>query len=245
LDFQVGRLADSERSARRSAELYAKVAKVPGSQQPLDPLFHAMADLNLAVALREQDRLKEADSAHRSAVERMMGLIRVHSTRDTHSFYSEVRAQRAVTQARIPGDLVRPSDLVGPLADLRGAIQGWDRLINQMGPNPVDLNRKAVASLYSGRLKVQAGQRGEAVKDLQTAATILEELVNKQPDIPKYRFDLGRTYTTLSQIADDAQQANDWHRKARAMLDRALTRYPENAQYRKALAELKALAPTK
>jgi tetratricopeptide (TPR) repeat protein len=238
-DFQVGRLGDSEQAARRSAELYARVAKVPGNQQPLDPLFHAMAELRLAVALREQDRLTEANNAHRSAVERMMGLTRVSSTRDTLSFYYEVRAQRAVTQARIT-----PASLLGPIADLRGAILGWDWLINQMGPNPVDLNRKAVASLYSGRLKVQDGKRGEAIKDLLTATTILEELVNKQPEIPKYRYDLGRTYTTLGQVADDAQQANDWYRKAREMLDGALTRYPENAQYRQASTELKALAPT-
>src|SRR5262245_17201242 len=146
-DFQVGRLADSERAARRSAQLYAKIANVR-DQQPLDPLFHAMAELNLAVALREQDRLKDANSAHRSAVERMMGLTKVSITRDTLSFYYEVRAQRAVTQARIT-----PDNLFGPIADLRGAIQGWDALIKQMGPNPVDLNRKAVAFLYSGRLK--------------------------------------------------------------------------------------------
>jgi hypothetical protein len=144
-----------------------------------------------------------------------------------------------VTQARLPGGLVVP------LLELRGAILRWDWLIQQMGPNPVDLNRKAVASLYIGRLEVQDGKRGEAVKDLLTAATILEELLNKQPEIPKYRYDLGRTYTTLGQIADDAQQANDWYRKAREMLDGALARYPENAQYRQALTELKALAPTK
>jgi serine/threonine protein kinase/tetratricopeptide (TPR) repeat protein len=240
LDFQVGRLADAERTARRSAELYAKVAKVPGNQQPLDPLFHAMAELKLAVALREQDRLQEANNAHKSAVERMMGLTKVHSTRDTLSFYYEARAQRAVTQARLT-----PGGLVGPLADLRGAIQGWDLLIKQMGPNPIDLNRKAVAYLYTGRLKVQLGQRAEAVKDLLAAATILEELAKKQPGIPRYRYELGRTYTTLGQVTDDAQQANDWYRKARAMLDGALTRYPENAHYRQALTELKALAPTK
>jgi hypothetical protein len=97
--------------------------------------------------------------------------------------------------------------------------------------------------LYSGRLKVQDGKCVEAVKDLLTAATILEELVKKAPEIPKYRYDLGRTYTTLGQVSDDAQQANDCYRKAREMLDGALTRYPENAQYRQALTELKALAP--
>jgi serine/threonine protein kinase len=237
-DFQVGRLADSERAARRSAELYAKVAKAPVSQQPLDPLFHAMAELKLAVALREQDRLTDANIAHRSAVERMMNLTKVTSARDALSFYYEVRAQRAVTQARIT-----PDGLVGPIADLRGAILGWDWIMNQMGPNHLDLNRKAVASLYSGRLKVQHGKRAEAVKDLLTAAATLEELAKKQPEIPRYRYDLGRTYTTLGQIADDAQQANDWYRKARGMLDDALTRYPENAQYRQALTELQALAP--
>jgi len=189
----------------------------------------------LAVALREQDRLNEANNAHRSAVERMMGLTKVSITRDTLSFYYEVRAQRAVTQARIT-----PDNLFGPIADLRGAIQGWDALIKQMGPNPVDLNRKAVAFLYSGRLKVEDGKRGEAVKDLLTAATILEELVRKQPEIPRYCYHLGRTYTTLGQIADDAQQANDWYRKAREMLDSAIARYPENVQYRKALKELPA-----
>jgi tetratricopeptide (TPR) repeat protein len=236
-DFQVGRLADSERTASRSVELYAKVTKVPGNQQPLDPLFHAMAELSLAVALREQDRLKDADKAHKSSVERMMSLINAHNTRDTRSFYAEVRAQRAVTQARLAGGLL------GPIADLRGAVQGWDLLIKQLGPNPVDLNRKAVASLYGGRLKERDGKRPEAIKDLLMAATILEDLVKKSPAIPRYRYDLGRTYTTLGQLADDVPQANHWYGKARAMLDGAIARFPENVHYRKALAELNVLAP--
>jgi hypothetical protein len=92
---------------------------------------------------------------------------------------------------------------------------------------------------------VQDGKRAEGVKDLLTAATILEELVKKAPQIPKYRYDLGRTYTALGQIADDGQQANDWYRKARDMLDGAIARFPENAHYRKALTELNALAPAK
>jgi tetratricopeptide (TPR) repeat protein len=216
--------------------LYAKVASVRGAQQPLDPMFHAMAELNVALALREQDRLKEADKAHKSAVERMMNLTRISTSRDTHSFYAETRAQRAWTQARLPGSLV------GPLADLRGAIQGWDMLIKQMGPNPVDMNRKAVAALHSGRLKMQAGKRDEAVKDLMAAATILEGLVQNATEIPAYRHQLGRTYTTLAQAADDPQQAKDWYGKARDMLNGAISRYPENAQYRQALTELAALA---
>jgi serine/threonine protein kinase/tetratricopeptide (TPR) repeat protein len=239
-DYQVGRLAESEQLARRSAELHGKLARVPGDQQPLDPLFHAMAELNLAVALREQDRLKEADNAHRSTVERMMALTRVSNTRDTLSFYYQVRAQRAWTQARIT-----PDSLIGPLADLRGAIQGWDWLIKQLGPNPVDLHRKGVASLYSGRLKVQAGQRTEAVKDLHTGAAILEELSKTHPEIPMYGYELGRTYTTLGQVSDDPHQARDWYRKAREMLDDAARRYPENVHYRKALKELEALATAK
>jgi serine/threonine protein kinase len=241
--LEVGRLADTEREAQRSANLYAQVAKEPGDLQPLDPMFRAKAEMNLGRALREQDRLKDANIAERSALQRMMNLISIHSTRDTLSFYAEVRAQRALTQARMNGNM--PGGLFGPITDLRGAIQGWDRLINQMGPNPVDLERKAVAFLHSGRLKAQDNQRGEAVKDLKSAATILEEMVRNQPEIPTYRYNLGRTYTTLGQFADDAQAANDWFRKAREMLDGAISRYPENAQYRQALTELNALTPTK
>jgi tetratricopeptide (TPR) repeat protein len=239
-EYQMGRLSDSERSARWSAEAYAKITSGPGDHQPLDPLFHAMADLNVAKVCRDQDRLKEANAAHRSAVERMMALTRIHVTRDTLSFYYETRAQRAWTQARIT-----PNSLLGPLADLRGAVMGWDGLIKQLGPNPVDLKRKAVACLYAGRLKHQAGKRGEAVTDLLTAAAILEGLVKTQPAIPSYHYELGRAYTSLGQVADDAHKAKDWYRKAREELDGATARYPENAQYRRALAELNAIAAGK
>jgi tetratricopeptide (TPR) repeat protein len=94
-------------------------------------------------------------------------------------------------------------------------------------------------------LKTLSGQRDAAAKDLSAAAKILEGLVGKQPEIPMYRYDLGRTCTALGQLAGDPQEAAGWYRKAREMLDAAVQRYPENALYRQAQKELDALTKAK
>jgi serine/threonine protein kinase len=174
-ELQVGRLAESERAARRSAALYSQLVALPGAAaEPIDPLFHAMAEHNLAMALREQGRIAEALQAH-------------------------------------------------------------DR--------PVDLQRKGVAGYYCGRLEALLGQRDAALQDLSSAAKIQEGLVKSQAQIPGYRYDLGRTYTALGQLADEPRLATTWYRKARAMLDAAVERYPENYLYRSAQKELDALSP--
>jgi tetratricopeptide (TPR) repeat protein len=159
----------------------------------------------------------------------------VTGDRDAWSFLHRVRTERAWTMGRVPA---RAAEAV---ADLEGAIAGWDRLIKQLGENPVDLERKGVAGLYCGRLKLLAGRREEAARDLAAAAAILEKLVARQAKVPAYRYDLGRIYTALGQTAGDAQAAADWYRKAREMLDAAVRQYPENVPFRQALAELDAL----
>jgi tetratricopeptide (TPR) repeat protein len=239
-DLQVGRLAESERRARRSSALYAQLADTPGTRpEPVDPLFRAMAEHNLAMALREQDRIEEALTAHDRAVETIAGLTKVSNSRDAWSFLHRARTERAWTLGRVPGRSA------AAIADLESAILGWDKLIKQLGENPVDLHRKAVAGLYCGRLQTLAGQRDAAVMDLSAAAKILEGLVGKQPEIPMYRYDLGRTCTALGQCANDPQEAAGWYRKARDMLDTALKRYPENALYRQALKDLDTLTNAK
>ncbi len=239
-DFQVGRLAESEMTARKSAALYAKLADTPGTRpEPVDPLFRAMAEHNLAITLREQGRIDEAIAAHDSAVERIAALTKVSNSRDAWSFYHRTRTERAWTLALVPGRSA------AAIADLESALLGWDKLIKQLGENPVDLQRKGVAGLYCGRLKTLAGQREAAAKDLTAAATILEGLVGKQPEIPAYRYELGRTYTALGQVGGDPPEVAGWYRKARDMLDAAVQRYPENALYRQALKELDALTKAK
>jgi serine/threonine protein kinase len=220
-DFQVGRLAESERTARKSAALYAKLADTPGTRpEPVDPLFRAMAEHNLAITLRELGRIDEAIAAHDRAVEHIGGLTKVTNSRDAWSFYHRARTERAWTLGLVPGRSA------AAIADLESAILGWDKLIKQLGENPVDLHRKSVAGLYCGRLKTLSGQRDAAAKDLSAAAKILEGLVGKQPEIPMYRYDLGRTCTALGQLAGDPQEAAGWYRKAREMLDAAVQRYP-------------------
>jgi tetratricopeptide (TPR) repeat protein len=235
-EYQVGRWAESELSARRSAELYAKVAAIPGTDiQPFDPLFHAMAEHNLALALREQSRVPEALDAHDRAVDQMAALIKVNKTRDAHSFYHRVLTERAWTRGRDPNSATEA------IADLENAISGWDSLIKQFGENPVDLERKGVAGLYSGRLKMQSGQRDKAALDLSAAAKVLEGLVSKQPEIPAYRYSLGRVYAALGNLAATPPEAAELYRKAREMLEAAIQRFPENVPYRQALKELDGL----
>jgi tetratricopeptide (TPR) repeat protein len=234
-EMQVGRLAESEQAARRSAELYARLAETAGTApEPLDPLFHAMAEHNLALALREQGRTDEALAAHGRAVERMAGMVKVTNSRDAWSFYHRVRTERAWTLGRVSGQAA------AAVADLEGAIAGWDKLIKQLGENPVDLERKAVAGLYCGRLRLRAGQREAAAKDLAAAAAVLEKLVARQPKVPAYRYDLGRVYTALGQAAGPPGAAG-WYGKAREMLEAATRQDPENVPYRQAVQELDAL----
>jgi tetratricopeptide (TPR) repeat protein len=236
-----GRLAESEQSARRSLDLFAMLAALPGTTaDPLDPLFHAMVEHNLAMTLRERGRLEEALAAHDRAVERIAGLTKkLPNNRNALSFYHRARTERAWTAGRMPG---RAADAI---AELESAVQGWDALIKQMGEVPVDVQRKGVASYYCGRLKANAGRHDAAAKDLAAAAKIQEAFVNQQPQMPDDRYDLGRTYAALGQLAPDSQEAAAWYRKAREMLDAAVQRYPENVLYRNALAEVVALATGK
>jgi serine/threonine protein kinase len=238
--YQVGRFAESERDARKSAELYATLAETPGTRpEPVDPLFRAMAEHNLAMALRELNKIDDALKAHNNAVERITGLTKVTNSRDAWSFYHRTRAERAWTLSR------RPDRAAEAIADLESAIAGWDKLIKQMGENPTDLHRKSVASLYSARLKLLGGQPDAAAKDLAVAALVLEGLVVKQPAIPMYRYDLGRALTTQGQVAASPEQAAIRYQKAREMLDAAVKQYPENALYKQALKELDTAAVAK
>jgi tetratricopeptide (TPR) repeat protein len=198
-----------------------------------------MADHNLAMALREQNRVDDALAAHDRAVERIAGLTKVTNSRDAWSFYHRARTERAWTLAGAP------PRAVAAIADLEDAIRGWTALNKQLGEIPTDLERRAVAGLYCGRLKARFGPRAAAAADLSAAAKILEGLVGKQPDIPMYRYNLGRTYTALGQLAGDPREAADWYRKAREMLAEAVRRYPENVPYRQALSELDALTAAK
>ena len=232
-EFQLGRFADAERMARRSDELYEVLAKTPGSQpEPFDPLFHAIAEHNLAMAIREQGRMDEAIDAHNRAVERMAALIKVTNSRDAQSFYHRARTERAWTRGRISGKAQES------ISDLESAVAGWETLIKQLGETPVDLERIGVARLYAGRLKWLINQREAAAHELSEAAKILERLIAKPQIIPAYYFDLGRVYTAMGQIAAGPEEAADWYRKARLRLEEAIKRSPDNVHYRKAAQEL-------
>ncbi len=236
LDYQLGNFAETERHARRSTELYARLAdKATASAEPLDGLFRGMAENRLATVLRELGRIDDALAVHDRAVERFAGLAKLSATRDNLNQHYLAQAERAWTLARVP------SRQAAGVAELDSAIAGWEKLVKQFPLVPFYLRYQGMGTLYRGRLKVLLGQSETAAQDFGVAAKIFEGLVGKHPDIPVYRSFLGQTYMALGQLDTDSQKLAEWYRKAREALDGALQRSPENAQDRKALADLDAL----
>jgi eukaryotic-like serine/threonine-protein kinase len=240
MDFQLGLFADSERSARRSAELYANLAETPSAEpETLDPLFRCMTETGLGIALRELGRIDEALAVHDAVIERLAGLTKLSASRDLLHQYHRARAERGWTLARVP------DRYAAGLAGLDSAILGWEQLAKQFPQIPIYLREQGVGNLYRGRLKVLLGRRDAAVQDLTAAAKIYDGLVEKYQDIPAYRSGLGQAYMRLGQLAVDPKEAAEWYRKARNMLETAAKRNPENVQDRQALAELNALTKWK
>jgi tetratricopeptide (TPR) repeat protein len=236
LDYLLGDYAGTERNARRSMELYARMAETAAARaEPLDPLFRAMAEIRLAIALRELDRIDDALAVHDAAVERLAAVIKISATREYLHEAHRARAERAVTLGRVP------ARRAGGHADLDQAIIGCEKLAKQFPQVPAYLRSQGSATLFRGRLHTLLGQREQAAQDLGAAATIFEGLVGKYPDIPVYRSFLGQTYTALGQTAADPQKAAEWYRRAREMLDGAVQRSPENFQDLRTLTELDAL----
>jgi hypothetical protein len=85
-------------------------------------------------------------------------------------------------------------------------------------------------------------QMDAGAADLKSAATIFEALAGKYADVPAYRADLGRTFSSLGQLATDPETAAEWYRKARESLDGVAKQSPLNARYVQAMQELDALA---
>jgi eukaryotic-like serine/threonine-protein kinase len=236
LDYQLGRFAGSEQSARRSVDLYTKLAEMPGAQpQALDRLFHGMAERWLGMALREQGRIPEAIAVFNRVVERMAAHVKLSPDRNMVSQYHIAQAERAWTFSRLPNRYAEG------VAELDNAIVGLEKLSKQFPQAPVYLQWQGVGTLYRGRLKILLGQRDAAAQDLTAAATIFDGLVKKYPDIPDYRYYLGQTWTVLGQLAGNLSEAAPLYQKARDMLDGAVQRNPERFQYRQALEELNRL----
>jgi tetratricopeptide (TPR) repeat protein len=236
LDYELGNLADTELHARRSTELFAQLAdKAAASRQPLDGMFRGMAEISLAIALRDLGRIDDALAVHNRAVERLGGLVKISATRDFLHHYYLAQAERAWTLARVP------SRWATEVAELDTAIAGWEKLAKQFPQAPAYVRRQGTGTLYRGRLKALLGQREAAAADLSAAAKIFEGLVGKHPDIPVYRSSLGETYMALGQLEASPPKAAEWYSKAREMLEGAIQRSPENFQYRQAKIELDAL----
>jgi hypothetical protein len=98
LSYPFGNFVDTERDARRSVELYARLAeKASVNPEPLDSLFRGMAEIILAIALRELGRIDDAVAVLNRAVERLGGIAKINADRNYLHHYYLVQAERAWT----------------------------------------------------------------------------------------------------------------------------------------------------
>jgi tRNA A-37 threonylcarbamoyl transferase component Bud32/tetratricopeptide (TPR) repeat protein len=232
LESQLGRFAESEQAARASMELYEQLAKLPGVAPPLDPMYRSMAELRLAMALRESGRIEEAMTHHDGAVARLAAMP---PGRDPlHQLY-RARTERAWTWSQVPEKRRQA------VADLDAARLGWEKLAGDFNLTPFYVHWQAVARLYRARINVVLDDRGAAKEDLGAAVKLLVGLVAKYPEYPDYQRDLGRAYKTLGDLAADDREVARWHAKARDLLEAALKRVPENIHFRRAAEELNAV----
>jgi serine/threonine protein kinase len=237
LAYQLCRFADAERHAHRSAELYGFTTKYDiGAPEPFDRMFHGMAEIAQAQALRELGRVDEAIAVHDVAVKRLNDLAKVNATRDiVHQFY-HAKAERAWTYARVPGRID------AGITDLTSVIDGWEKLAKQYPLIPAYVRSQGRAALYRGRLNVLRKQPNAAQTDFELAAKLLEVLVKKYPSIPTYRSYLGQVEMALGQIHTDPGKSAERYRRARELLEAAMKQSPEDALFQRALSELDDLA---
>jgi tetratricopeptide (TPR) repeat protein len=237
LHYQLGRFAESERSARRSVDLYGKLAEMPNARrETLDPLFQGMAERSVAMALREQGRISEAISAFDSVVRRMAALVKLNADRNMVSQYHQTQAERGRTFSRVPDRYAEG------VSELDSAIAGLEKLSAQFPHVPFYMEWQGVGLLYRGRLKLLLRQPDAAAQDLNSAAKILEGMVSRYPDMPDYRGYLGQTWTDLGQLAASQPDTAKLYQKAREMLKGAVQQNPEGFENRQALEELEKLA---
>jgi tetratricopeptide (TPR) repeat protein len=240
LCFQMGEYADAERWARRAADLYAEVfAHGQKAGHPVDPrdlLYHAMSEGLIAVSLRERGKPADAAAVQDQLVPRLTGFLKTYNTRDHQHECYLAQIERAVTLSHLP------ARRAAGVADLDAALLGCENLAKQFPQFPAYLRAQGVATLQRGRLNVLLDQREAAGKDLAAALIIFEGLVAKYPDIPLYRNYLGQAYLAAGQNDTDPAKAAEFFRKSREMLDWAAARSPDDAQLKKARAELDAVA---
>ena len=229
LDNQLGRFADSERAARKSLEIYAKLGETPAAGAgTLDPMYWAMAQLRLAMALREQGRIDQALENHDAAVER---LAKMPPGRDQTFQLHRARAERAWTWSLVPERREKA------IVELDAAFLGFEKLAKEFPTTAFYVHYQGIAKLYRSRINALLGRRDAAVQDLITGTKLLEGLVTKYKDIPAYAFDLGRTYADRGRLADP-REAPGLFAKARALLEPVAKQNPENVHYQRALEEL-------
>jgi tetratricopeptide (TPR) repeat protein len=81
-----------------------------------------------------------------------------------------------------------------------------------------------------------AGKRTEALVCFGKSLEIKQTLVDRYPDIPDFKANLARTLLNLSHFSDDLMQGLAFHRRAEALLEELVKRFPNVKEYQTHLA---------
>ena len=236
-----GQFPEAAKTAGRSAELFRDLIASPAPQHPYDPLLLAGALNVMAVVERESGRPDAARPIHLEAIKHLDAVKTKPpeglNLADVLNFLAWCRFEQCRTSALSPKRRTTAETNLGAVA------RQWEELSKINTRIPMYRDALGVAYQERGRLRAEDGRADEARADLEKSRELLEAEVNRSPDVPGLRGDLGRTYRGLAQVArarGDEVGAGEWFRKAEEALRAANDGAPDNAKDRHDLESIRA-----
>src|SRR5262249_13698910 len=200
VQFVRGQVAEAETSARRAADLFRALVKLPPAQRhPYEPLFLAAALNQVAVTQPQAGRLDEALATHREALQLLQEMADRKPAQinpaDVNNFLARCRFEQSRTRAKMPEHLAAAEK------NLLAVATQWENLARDFPRLPMYREAQASAHLIRGQAEVENNQAAEARGDLEKAQALLEELVKTYPALPSNRANLGKAYAGLGRLA--------------------------------------------
>jgi tetratricopeptide (TPR) repeat protein len=249
IDYRQGkheRSQETTKTLERTAKLFRGLMDgAPQERSAYDPLLLA-STLNLtAMISRDSGNLVVARAKHLAAIKLMLAARNERSksvsSADVAYFMAECQIEWCKTLAKGPAGFAQAETNMGV------AINELLKLSREYAQLPTYREALAVALRERGELRLQVKNYKGAREHFESAKGLLELLVEKYPDLPGPRGELGRTYMGLG-LASGRLKDEDpapWFRQARIQMREALKRAGDDAQLKGALKALDAKATRK
>jgi serine/threonine-protein kinase len=232
VDMETGRFDDAEMLLTQAAPLLSSLAQLT----PLRVSDHwelAMVLCDLGELHVEKSRPGEAERAFNEATMLMKSLSdRSPDDPNTRNLLATAKSDLGKLLGTYPN---RRDAAEQAHAE---AISLTSKLVADQSETPEFRLQLAARLLSRGQTRLEAGRNGDALQDLQRSRELLEALLAKSPDMPRYHIPMGEVLSGLGRIAlakGDTAGGADLLKAALGHHDRALKANPENPTVRKAL----------